>query len=63
MKKVLFTLVAAIFVSMVFTSCSKCQRCTKSDGSEVRICEKDYNSNTAYGLAIDFQESQGYNCN
>ena len=62
MKKVFFaSAFAAVFV-LTFSSCSKCQRCTKSGGSEVRLCEKDYNSSTAYGFAIDVQEGLGYNC-
>ena len=44
------------------SSCSKCTDCTKSGGSDVRLCEKDYNSHTAYGLAVDVYEGQGYNC-
>jgi hypothetical protein len=58
-----FSIIAAIVViTFSASSCSKCTNCTKSGGSVVRLCEKDYDSNTAYGFAIDVQESAGYNC-
>lgn len=44
------------------SACTKCKVCTKTGENEVRICEKDYNSKTAYGLQVDSYESQGYNC-
>jgi len=50
------------FVAVGLSSCSKCEICTKESSNEIRICEDDYNNNTAYGLALDFQESMGYNC-
>ncbi len=62
MKKVFFAAAIAVVFLMSFSSCSKCQVCTKSGGSEVRICEKDYDNNTAYGFAIDVQEGLGYDC-
>jgi len=52
---------AAIF-SMSISSCSKCQICSKPNSNEVRICEKDYKSNTAYGFAVDAYEANGYAC-
>ena len=45
------------------SSCSKCTTCTKSGGSLVRLCEKDYNNNTSYGVAVDYYQNNGYNCN
>lgn len=44
------------------TACTKCKVCTKENSNEIRVCEKDYNNNTAYGLAIDTYEAQGYDC-
>lgn len=63
MKKVLITTVLALALFAGFSSCKRCQVCTKSSSPEVRVCEKDYNSNTLYGLALDGYEAQGYSCN
>lgn len=52
---------AAVF-ALSFSSCSKCQVCTKDSEPETRYCEKDYDSKTAYGFAIDAKEAQGFNC-
>jgi hypothetical protein len=62
MKKIMFLAAAAVLFTMGFSSCSKCQLCTKPNSNEVRICEKDYNSNTAYGFTIDTYEASGYAC-
>lgn len=62
MRKALFTLSMSFFVAMGLSACSKCEICTREDSNEIRVCEDDYGSNTAYGLALDFQETQGYNC-
>lgn len=51
-----------MFVLVGFSACTKCELCTKDSSPEIRICEDDYNSNTEYGLALDFQEATGYSC-
>lgn len=61
MKKVLVASVVAIIL-IGFSSCNKCQNCTKSSSPEIKICDKDYSNNTEYGLALDAYEAQGYNC-
>ena len=61
-KTVFFSSALAIVFLMSFSSCKKCQICTKDSEPEVRICEKDYDSQTAYGFALDVQEALGYNC-
>ena len=61
-KKLLVLPVAALFISMSISSCSKCVVCKKTSEPETRICEKDYGSNTEYGFAVDVKESQGYTC-
>ncbi len=60
MKSLLIAAVAIFAVGM--SSCAKCTVCSKSNETDVRICEKDYDSNTAYGLAIDVYEAQDYDC-
>jgi hypothetical protein len=62
MKKLLFITAIAVTFAAGLSSCSKCQVCTKENSNEVRICEKDYNSNTAYGFTIDTYEASGYSC-
>lgn len=63
MKKIIsITAILTIFI-LSFSSCGKCTDCTKSGGSAVRLCEKDYDSNTAYGFAVDYYENSGYDCN
>jgi hypothetical protein len=62
MKKILFTSSMFMFVIVGFSACTKCELCTKDSSPEIRICEDDYNSNTEYGLALDFQEATGYSC-
>ena len=44
------------------SACTKCKVCTKESSPEVRLCEKDYDTDTEYGFAIDTQEAQGYEC-
>lgn len=58
----MFITAAAVLFAAAFTSCTKCQVCSKSNSNEVRICEKDYNSNTSYGFTIDTYEASGYTC-
>ncbi len=60
MKKIVMILSVAGL--MFASSCTKCTTCTKSNGPDVRFCEKDFGSHTEYGLAIDAAEGQGYNC-
>lgn len=62
MRKVFFASILAATILMGTSSCRKCQLCTKTSEPEVRVCEKDYDSNTAYGLAIDVYEFGGYDC-
>ncbi len=62
MKKLFLFSTLAVILSLGFTSCRKCQICTRSASPEIRICDKDYDSNTQYGLAIDALEATGYNC-
>jgi hypothetical protein len=62
MKKVLFASAVALVMISGLNSCSKCQNCQKPASDEIRICEKDYDSNTLYGAAIDAYEIQGYVC-
>ena len=62
MKKIIFASVFALLVSIGFSSCRKCEVCTKESEPEVRICENDYDSNTEYGLALDALEAGGYDC-
>lgn len=60
MKKI--ALLALLVASVGFVSCSKCVTCTKENADTHKVCEKNYNSNTAYGLAIDAYEAMGYKC-
>jgi len=62
MKKTMIITGFFAFVAIGLSSCSKCEICTKESANEIRVCEDDYSSNTAYGLALDYQEAQGYNC-
>ena len=62
MKRFFVAASLAVLCSVGFSSCRKCQICTKANSDEHRICEKDYDSNTAYGLAIDAKELDGYEC-
>ncbi len=62
MKKTFLFSTMAVFISMGFVSCKKCQKCTRSSSPTITICEKDYNSNTEYGLALDAYQATGYTC-
>ena len=44
------------------SACTKCKVCTKESSPEVRLCEKDYDTDTQYGIAVDAQEANGYSC-
>lgn len=56
------TIISAFFLLFTVASC-KCTTCKKDGGSKVRLCEKDYDNNTANGIAIDAYEVMGYECN
>ena len=62
MKKVLFILALAAIVLIGFSSCRKCQVCTKDTKPDIRVCEDSYGSNTEYGLVLDAYQLDGYNC-
>lgn len=62
MKSTIYIAVTAIVLVMTASSCRKCQICTKDSAAEVRVCEKDYNNTTEYGVVIDGLELTGYNC-
>jgi hypothetical protein len=62
MKSLIITAAAALFISMGLGSCAKCETCSKSGSDTVRVCQSDYNSNTGYGLKIDYYKSLGYTC-
>lgn len=60
MKKT--ALFLALAATVGFASCTKCKICTKESSEEVRLCEKDYDSQTEYGVAVDLREAMGYKC-
>ncbi|MFN8310488.1 MAG: hypothetical protein U0T73_11040 [Chitinophagales bacterium] len=60
MRKLFFG--AAVALLFGCASCQKCTVCTKSNATDVRICKKDYNSNTAYGAAVDIYKAMNYDC-
>ena len=62
MKKTFLFSVLTVIISLGFTSCRKCEICTKESEPEIRICEGDYGSNTEYGLALDALEAGGFKC-
>ena len=62
MRKAIFTTSMIAFTAMGLASCSDCEICTKDSAPEIRLCESDYNSNTEYGLALDYHTANGYNC-
>jgi hypothetical protein len=62
MKNLFIAAVMAVSITTGLSSCSKCEICTKDSEPETRICENDYDSNTEYGLALDFKEADGYEC-
>lgn len=63
MKKVAFAPLLFVLAIVGLSSCADCKVCTKDSEPEIRICEKDYDTETEYGLAIDFEEAAGYECN
>lgn len=58
----LIALIIGLSGITAMSACTKCKVCTKDGEDEVRICEKDYSSKTAYGLAIDAKEFDGFEC-
>lgn len=62
MKKSIFIIAMGAIISLGLSSCSKCEVCRKKDSNEVRICEKDYSSNTTYGFTLDTYEANDYKC-
>ncbi|MBP6515986.1 MAG: hypothetical protein KA242_02980 [Chitinophagales bacterium] len=55
-------ILAASVLTLTLGSCAKCQTCEKNNADTVRVCEKDYSSNTAYGLKLDYYTALGYTC-
>jgi hypothetical protein len=62
MKRSSLLIVSGLFIITGFTSCLKCQICTKDSEPELRVCRNDYNTNTQYGAALDAYEIVGYDC-
>jgi hypothetical protein len=62
MRKAIFTTSMIAFTAMALASCSDCEICTKDSAPEIRLCESDYDSNTEYGLALDYHTANGYDC-
>lgn len=62
MKNSILALSITTFTVIALSSCGKCQICVKDGANEVRVCEKNYDSNTAYGLALDYYEGMEYTC-
>jgi len=60
MKKVALFIAVTAVVSLA--ACTKCKICTKESSPEIRICEKDYDSETQFGIAVDAAEAGGYTC-
>ncbi len=60
MKKVALFVAAAGVLSMA--ACTKCKVCTKENSPEVRLCEKDYDTETEFGFAVDAADAGGYTC-
>jgi hypothetical protein len=61
-KKAASIVLAATALTLTLGSCAKCQTCEKNNADTVRVCEKDYSSNTAYGLKLDYYTALGYTC-
>ena len=62
MKMKIIALIIGVAGITGMSACKKCKVCTKDNGPEVRLCEKDYGSNTEYGFAVDAKEAEGYDC-
>lgn len=62
MKNVMYTSAIIVAIMLSASSCRKCQICTKDSAPEIRVCEKDYNNATEYGMVVDGLELTGYNC-
>lgn len=62
MKIKMLAAIVAVISLVSFSSCTKCKVCTRENSPEVRICEKDYSSQTEYGFAVDAAEAGGYTC-
>lgn len=62
MKKVIFGLAAVTMITLAACSKDNCKVCSKEGASTVELCESNYNSNSAYGAAIDLLVNQGYEC-
>jgi len=62
MKKLSFLGAMGIVISLGLTSCSRCEICTRDNSNEIRVCEKDYDTNTAFGFTVDTYEATGYKC-
>lgn len=62
MKKIIFSL-AAVCILFFANSCKECTTCTKSGSPELKYCEKDYSSKSAYDDQVALATLGGYDCN
>jgi hypothetical protein len=57
-----FIMLIPLAATLLFSACSKCTTCSPAQGSDVKFCESDYSSASAYNDAINMYEGTGYSC-
>ena len=62
MKKVFFSLLALVAISVSVSSCKKCQTCTLAGTADIEVCEDDFGSKTLYDASISAYELTGWDC-
>ena len=62
MKKAFFGLMAVTMITLAACNKDNCKVCKKEGAQSVELCESNYGSNSAYGMAVDALELQGYEC-
>lgn len=66
MKNKFLKIIIFVFVSVFFTSCSKCVDCAGCPDEvtleQSEICEDDFDSKDDYNTAVDVIESLGCEC-
>ena len=60
MKKVFFSLLALVAISVSVSSCKKCQTCTFAGTADIEVCEDDFGSKTLYDASISAYELTGW---
>jgi hypothetical protein len=60
--KTILSIITVAMIGFTASSCSHCDTCSKTGDPTFKLCEKDFDSNTAFNTAKAAYVAQGYDC-